>query len=86
MQLRAGDENGTQVLEANRSRGPGSVSQQFNQILKPDQWKRLIQRLGEIDNPTVPTSPSDAALPAGKHKSERKKSDRKRASSAHIGE
>ena len=65
--------------------GPGSISKQFNQILKPDQWERLIQRLGEIDNPTVPTSPSDASLPAGKHKSERK-SDRKRASSAHIGE
>ena len=43
--------------------GPGSVSKQFSQILKPDQWERLIDRLGEIDNPTVPTAPSDAALP-----------------------
>ena len=33
----------------------GGVSKQFEQILKPDQWKRLIDRLGEIDNPTVPT-------------------------------
>ena len=29
-------------------------------MLKPDQWQRLIDRLGEIDNPTVPTKPSDA--------------------------
>ncbi len=65
--------------------GTGSVSKQFNQILKPDQWERLIDRLGEIDNPTVPTGPSDAALPAGKDKDRKKKSD-KRASSAHLGE
>ena len=57
---------------------PGSVSKQFNQILKPDQWERLIDRLGEIDNPTVPTSPSDAALPAGKDKDRSKKSDEAR--------
>ena len=45
--------------------GPGSISKQFNQILKPDQWERLIQRLGEIDNPTVPTSPV-RRLPPGR--------------------
>ena len=37
----------------------GTASQQFTQILKGDQWKRLIDRLGEIENPTVPTSPSE---------------------------
>ena len=61
--------------------GSGSVSKQFSAMLKPDQWKRLIARLGEIDNPTVPTKPSDAALPApkgGKHGD--------RASSAHLSE
>ncbi len=47
----------------------GSVSHQFEQILKPDQWERLIDRIGEIDNPTVPTSPSRYALPAGKDRS-----------------
>ena len=35
----------------------------FVQLLKPDQWQRLIERLGEIENPEVPTEPSDAALP-----------------------
>ena len=64
--------------------GSGSVSKQFGQMLKPDQWERLIDRLGEIDNPTVPTEPSDAALPAGKDK-EQDEAD-KRASSAHLGE
>ena len=46
--------------------GPGStdVSQQFEQILKPGQWERLIDRIGEIDNPSVPTSPSRFATPA----------------------
>jgi len=66
--------------------GPGSdsVAKQFNQILKPDQWGRLIERLGEIDNPTVPTSPSKFALPAGKHAEKALK--RERASGAHLGE
>ncbi len=38
--------------------------QQLGQMLKPDQWQRLIQRLGEIQNPKVPAKPSAAALPA----------------------
>ena len=35
----------------------------FVQLLKPNQWQRLTGRLGEIENPEVPTEPSDAALP-----------------------
>ena len=62
--------------------GSGSISKQFSAMLKPDQWERLIDRLGEIDNPTVPTKPSDAALPADKGK----KSNGKRASAAHLSE
>ena len=38
--------------------------QQLGEMLKPEQWQRLIQRLGEIQNPKVPSKPSDAALPA----------------------
>ena len=38
--------------------------QQLGEILKAEQWQRLIQRLGEIQNPKVPSKPSDAALPA----------------------
>ncbi len=58
--------------------GPGSsLDKQFVQLLKPDQWQRLISRIGEIDNPTVPVKPSKYSLPA-------KKSDR--ASAAHVGE
>ena len=41
--------------------------QQLGEILKPEQWQRLIQRLGEIRNPKVPSKPSDAALPAKGH-------------------
>jgi hypothetical protein len=37
---------------------------QLGEILKPDQWQRLIQRLGQIQNPKVPAKPSAAALPA----------------------
>ena len=42
----------------------GSSIKQLGQILKPEQWQRLIQRLGQIQNPKVPSKPSDAALPA----------------------
>jgi hypothetical protein len=30
----------------------------------PEQWQRLIQRLGEIPTPKVPAEPSAASLPA----------------------
>jgi Transglycosylase SLT domain/Peptidase family M23 len=35
----------------------------FVQLLKPDQWLRLADRLEEIDNPEVPTKPSKFSLP-----------------------
>ena len=42
----------------------GKLGQQFNAVLKPDQWVKLIDRLNEIDNPVVPVRPSKAAIPA----------------------
>jgi hypothetical protein len=60
------------LFGANRKLG-----RQALQVLKPGQWSDLIARLGEIDNPVVPTTPSKYALPAGK---------RRRASDAHAGE
>ena len=45
-------------------------------VLEPGQWSDLISRLGEIENPVVPTKPSKYALPSKK----------KRASNAHLGE
>ncbi len=53
------------------------TAKQVNAILKPDQWIKLIDRLGEIDNPTVRRSPSRYSLDAKKPK---------RASDAHKGE
>lgn len=41
----------------------GPFDQQFNALLKPDQWQRLTNRLGEIDNPRVSSKPSRYALP-----------------------
>jgi transglycosylase-like protein with SLT domain/peptidase M23-like protein len=35
----------------------------FVQLLKPDQWLRLTDRLEQIDNPDVPTKPSKYSLP-----------------------
>jgi len=35
----------------------------FAALLKPNQWQRLINRLGEIENPEVPVHPSKYALP-----------------------
>ena len=40
----------------------GNLSQ-LGEMLKPEQWQRLIQRLGEIQNPKVPAKPSAAAVP-----------------------
>ena len=36
---------------------------QFSALLKPDQWQRLIGRLGQIENPEVPIEPSKYSLP-----------------------
>ena len=58
--------------------GPNrKLGRQAMQVLKPGQWSDLIARLGEIDNPVVPTKPSKYALPVHK---------RHRASDAHSGE
>jgi murein DD-endopeptidase MepM/ murein hydrolase activator NlpD len=51
------------------------MAKQVNAILKPKQWIKLIDRLGEIDNPTVRRTPSKYALPT-----------RRPASHAHKGE
>jgi hypothetical protein len=62
--------------------GTAQPGKDLVRVLRPKQWKRLIGRISEIENPEVPAEASDAALPA------RKTSDanRKRASDAHRGE
>jgi hypothetical protein len=49
------------------------AARQVNAILKPKQWIKLIDRLGQIDNPTVRRTPSKYAVPtrsSDKHKGE----------------
>jgi hypothetical protein len=58
------------MFGANRKLGKAALA-----VLKPGQWSDLLARLGEIENPVVPTKPSKYALPADK-----------RASDAHAGE
>ncbi|HYH53740.1 MAG TPA: lytic murein transglycosylase [Solirubrobacterales bacterium] len=41
----------------------GDAEAKFAALLKPDQWQRLIERLGEIENPSVPVNPSKFAIP-----------------------
>jgi hypothetical protein len=41
----------------------GGPEAQFAALLKPNQWQRLIDRLGEIENPNVPINPSKYAVP-----------------------
>ena len=60
------------LFGANRKLGRQAMA-----VLKPGQWSDLIARLGEIDNPVVPTKPSKYSLPARRHS---------RASDAHAGE
>jgi murein DD-endopeptidase MepM/ murein hydrolase activator NlpD len=38
------------------------LGRQLNSVLDPRQWTRLIDRIGEIDNPVVPINPSRYAL------------------------
>jgi hypothetical protein len=52
------------------------LGRQAFQVLKPGQWSDLVDRLGEIENPMVPTEPSKYSLPAKE----------KRHSDAHQGE
>jgi hypothetical protein len=67
--------------------GAGGPGAQLARILKPEQWQRLIERIGEIENPEVPTKPSDAALPAGKGEvPTAAEQGLDRGSSAHRGE
>jgi hypothetical protein len=39
-----------------------AAARQIDQILKPNQWIKLINRLGQIDNPKVPSEPSKYSL------------------------
>ena len=41
----------------------GGAEAQFTALLKPNQWQRLVNRLGQIENPDVPVSPSKYAVP-----------------------
>jgi hypothetical protein len=41
------------------------ATEQSSALLKPDQWQRLISRLGQIKNPNVPVNPSKYSLPDG---------------------
>jgi hypothetical protein len=47
---------------------PGKLDDRFNQLLRPHQWNKVIKRLDQIPNPTVPASPSRFSLPANPHK------------------
>ena len=42
------------------------LESEFSTLLKPEQWQRLIGRLGEIENPEVPIGPSKYSVPVEK--------------------
>ncbi len=46
--------------------GGNPLENQVSPLLKPDQWQRLIGRLGQIENPEVPIKPSPFSLPDSK--------------------
>ena len=57
--------------------GPGEDAQSLSGgLLAPGQWDKLLERIGQLDEPTVPTKPSKYSLPV----------KGKRASGSHIGE
>ncbi len=61
--------------------GADGPEARFVQLLKPDQWLRLTDQLGEIDNPEVATSPSEYSLP-DKKQGKRTKAGRSGGSSS----
>jgi murein DD-endopeptidase MepM/ murein hydrolase activator NlpD len=48
--------------------GTAKTGQQLEAVLKPKQWSRLLDRIGEIDEPKVPRNPSKYSLPTGTRK------------------
>ena len=46
-----------------RPAGANPFEAAVSPLLKPEQWQRLIQRLGEIKNPDVPIKPSKYSEP-----------------------
>ena len=40
------------------------LGRETQSVLKPGQWDTLVQRIGQIQNPSVPTTPSKYALPS----------------------
>ncbi len=65
---------------------PGEDKGNYSSLLKPDQWDKLLDRIGELDQPTVPTSPSEFSLPDKSSKSKSGSSKSDRSSNAHLGE
>ena len=51
--------------------GSDSEAQPLSAMLKPEQWDKLLDRIGELDQPTVPTKPSKYSLPAKKRSQQR---------------
>ena len=51
------------------------AAKQVNAILKPDQWIKLIDRLGEIDNPGVGVAPSKYAIESEEGRQPRHRGD-----------
>ncbi len=64
--------------------GNGEIGAQLARVLKPEQWERLIGRLGEIENPDVPVKPSKFSLPANGEIPT--PAEQERASDSHVGE
>ena len=50
-------------------------------VLKPGQWNDLIDRLGQIENPVVPTKPSKYAIPVAAARPPASSATRTRATS-----
>ena len=58
--------------------GGTKTGRQLGAMLKPGQWIKLIDRLGEIDNPTVAAKPSASSITVVQ--------PRRRGSRGHRGE
>jgi hypothetical protein len=60
--------------------GTAKTGKEFQSVLKPGQWERLIDRIGKLDQPKVSSNPSKYATPTRKGKRKH------RSSRSHVGE
>jgi hypothetical protein len=61
-------QQGKSFLKFLHSLGGGhNLNHQFSALLQPGQWRRVIQRIGQLPTPSIQSEPSKQAVRSGTH-------------------